>query len=558
MTSIILVDIENTILFNKIKCIKKDINSDSDLKYIALSYRWGEVEAQLVETPDYTARVTAFDLNDFIQLCHYIKNEKDLKHIPYLWIASISFDQENMDLKKGMVDIYKASTYILAVPDLHMKHLMVNSAILEMIDLIKQHSKNIYKEILDYSNDNSYSKDKEDGLPTTSMASTMPILQGEKELRKVYQFLTYLLDEWSNRVWTINELQIAKKKYEQHGTPLKYMFLTLLSQFPMDTFFSFSFNLQPIDNLNERELTYCDVDNGRTLVKYLALRFIKRSFLNMILNSNASRNQDRFTAILPSWKKYSHFIKDENTISNWNITSMMSVRLKLYEIMDLWDKAYLLGTCSNNYSNPILIPTFATLYSMNSSDLFEKNNCDLAYKIYKEAMLNNINAEENERKRIEQYIENYKIENGSIYTENLVNIQLRHYNDHPDQQYISQVQPPKNYYHSDSNYYLTVQSNLYFIRKLESNRFDYAILSNLSLKNEAKKDDWVDYVYLPFFTFAIPDYVHTLPPTNCSGIYLLGNRTQNRWILFKDVDFDSEKYQIGYSFKSDHYIFNII
>ncbi|CAO3638586.1 unnamed protein product [Cunninghamella blakesleeana] len=66
---------------------------------------------------------------------------------------------------------------------------------------------------------------------------------------------------------------------------------------------------------------------------------MQRSHLDMILNSNASRNEDRFNAILSSWNEYSHLIKNKDTISKWNITNMTLVRLKLYEIMDdLWDK----------------------------------------------------------------------------------------------------------------------------------------------------------------------------------------------------------------------------
>ncbi|CAO3638433.1 unnamed protein product [Cunninghamella blakesleeana] len=45
----------------KTKCVKKNMY-DSDLKYIAISYRWGELNEQLVKTPGYTAHITSFDL----------------------------------------------------------------------------------------------------------------------------------------------------------------------------------------------------------------------------------------------------------------------------------------------------------------------------------------------------------------------------------------------------------------------------------------------------------------------------------------------------------------
>ncbi|KAI9300694.1 hypothetical protein BJ944DRAFT_272599, partial [Cunninghamella echinulata] len=118
-------------MYSEIKCVKKKMN-DKDLKYIAISYRWGELNEQLVKTPDYTAHITSFDFQDFIKLCYFIKTEQDLKNIQYLWIDAISINQQDYEQKKEtilkMTDIYKRATYILAVPDLHYTYLQNNPA----------------------------------------------------------------------------------------------------------------------------------------------------------------------------------------------------------------------------------------------------------------------------------------------------------------------------------------------------------------------------------------------------------------------------------------------
>lgn len=53
-----------------------------------------------------------------------------------------------------------------------------------------------------------------------------------------------------------------------------------------------------------------------------------------MIKSNAIINEGRSYTILPSWNKYKHLIKNKNTISSWNITDIVSIGLKLYEIMN--------------------------------------------------------------------------------------------------------------------------------------------------------------------------------------------------------------------------------
>ncbi|CAO3651622.1 unnamed protein product [Cunninghamella blakesleeana] len=59
---LLLVDIKESWEKWNIKSIKKNM-CDYELKYIATSYRWGEVQEQLLKTPDYTAYITSFYLN---------------------------------------------------------------------------------------------------------------------------------------------------------------------------------------------------------------------------------------------------------------------------------------------------------------------------------------------------------------------------------------------------------------------------------------------------------------------------------------------------------------
>ncbi|CAO3651984.1 unnamed protein product [Cunninghamella blakesleeana] len=579
-----------TDLFN-INCIKKniyDIEEEEGLKYIAISYRWGEMNEQLVKTPDYTAHITSFDINDFKLLCRYIEKEKDLKKIRYLWIDAISVDQHHHVRKKETIlkmnEIYKRASFILAIPDLHVAYLMKNPANKEALGFIDKYKKRIYKDILkhhdnhplltavstgtavdsiknvnnnnDNNNNNRKEADDEDEI-------------GEEEtegLKKAYQFLAYLLDDWSNRAWVISEYHIAKEKQRLHGTPLKYTFISLFTYMNEKPFFSYYFdNKNDSDYLNEQEdgdqqykyenntLSNNKVDNAEKFIQFVKTRFTQRSYLDMILNSKATRNEDRFNAILSSWGKYHHFIKNKYTISKWNITDMVSVRLKLYAIMDddLWDKAALLYACSTHFDHYSIHPTFAAGHrSFFHLKLIEKsdNNITLVNERYTKTLLNHINNNNNtnaeEKDYVKKYIHDHYIRtNKPIYTENLTRIQLIH-----------QHYQPHQYHH-----YLSVKANGYFIYKLKDKNawMDENVLSTLSLQDgnsNDENDDCVYYVYIPFFIFNIPEYCH-VPHLRDSGVYLLGNVDINKWILFKYKPgihiFNSS------DFCADDYTFNI-
>ncbi|ORZ04135.1 hypothetical protein BCR42DRAFT_457300 [Absidia repens] len=125
---VVLIDIKKAAENDEIYCIENPLEDD-DLAYVALSYRWGELQETLVDTHlGYIASITSFDLKDFIDLCKMISLESDLQHIKYVWVDAICVDQTNYERRKAtiyqMTNIYEKAKYILAVPDLHLKHLI--------------------------------------------------------------------------------------------------------------------------------------------------------------------------------------------------------------------------------------------------------------------------------------------------------------------------------------------------------------------------------------------------------------------------------------------------
>ncbi|CAO3649886.1 unnamed protein product [Cunninghamella blakesleeana] len=573
---LVLVDLKKTAEGVDIMSVKKNMY-DKDLKYITISYRWGEVTEQLVKTPDYIAHITSFDLSHLRFLCCHINQEPDLKEIPYLWVDAISINQLNHARKKEtilkMSDIYKRATYILAVPDLHYIHLSNNVANADVINLIHKYRNEIYQDIyttshlftissnknynniinnyLANSNTNNtiqhtnvnHSNDKEnderysfieklshkkyidENEELRKEIKALAFKKQSEELKKAYQFLAFLIHDWANRVWVISEYQIAKQKYNQHGTPLKYWFLSLLSTedgVPSNRpFLSYHFInqdvIQPIKDAM-LVLNHPDVDDGQKFNQFLKLTFTQRNHLDMMIRSNATRNEDRFHAILPSWEKYKHLIQDKNTISDWNITDFLSVKLKLFEIMDdtdLWNKARLLYYSSVFNGKPIL-PTFATQYYyviVGEIDAVENSHDHLFLCL---SGLD-INIHEKYNNDIKKYINDYYRQYGSIYKQNLIHLQF-----HKQQQ--------------QQQHHLSLLVNQVFmfpmVPKLEQNE-----LSNYSLNEQ----DGLTLVFVPYFTFDIPELMDLLPLYNnsypvLSGIFLLGNININRWIVYSSFN----------------------
>ncbi|CAO3601447.1 unnamed protein product [Absidia cylindrospora] len=124
---VVLVDIRKAAEDKRIHCVEMPLESE-DLAFVALSYRWGELDEKIVNTKlGYLASVTSFDLEDFYLLCRVMTMEPDLKSIKYVWVDAICVDQTNYERRKAtihrMSNIYEKAAHILAVPDLHRQHL---------------------------------------------------------------------------------------------------------------------------------------------------------------------------------------------------------------------------------------------------------------------------------------------------------------------------------------------------------------------------------------------------------------------------------------------------
>ncbi|CAO3637544.1 unnamed protein product [Cunninghamella blakesleeana] len=519
---IVLVDMNHT-NYENISCIKKNMY-DTNLNYIAISYRWGECNEQLVKTPDYIAHVTSFDLKDFKSLCMFIKKRSDLKHIRYLWIDALSVDQQDQSSKKETIlkmnQIYKRATYILAIPDLHLKYLWENPANMTFIQFMQKYSSLIYHDII-----NDYER---------SNHQVEMLDEDNEEINQAYLFLDYLISDWSNRAWVIKDHQYDFK------------------------FFTYSFHhhhqqkdmILKVEKNEDEDFTnkcYWKVYNTCLFIDSLKQKLTQRHHLDKLLNSKASKNEDRFYAILPSWNKYKYLIKNKNTISKWNITDMTSVILKLYEIMDddLWHKARLLYACSKAYTTSQVLPSFANHYQ--DGYLFLKEIDFINNNSYYNNDSEEEDGEDNPENKIENDSEDDVSEiNGiteSIYTENLTNIRLNNRNHHDP--------------------YLTVKSKIYTIVDIEY-QIDQDILLSYSLNSshgnereeeeEEKGDDDLQVVYIPFFTFTVSNYLY-IDPKCGTGIYLLGNMDKNRWVVAYN-NFGCPSLE-SYSYCFDNYTFNI-
>ncbi|KAI8338694.1 hypothetical protein BC941DRAFT_501817 [Chlamydoabsidia padenii] len=190
------------------------------------------------------------------------------------------------------------------------------------------------------------------------------INQRQEEIVQAVGFLQSLMEDWSNRTWVISEYHIAKKK----TGVMKFWFTQLgcpeLQGLP---FFEFDFKALVDRAPSPREFVSDDHPFTRKVL-YKTRRFhgsmrrrlIKRSFLEMMLETKASKDEDRFHSILPLTPKYKHYIMDRNTIASWGITDLLSVRMKLLEWVDTRDQLNILISCLPPLATRPLFPSFAT------------------------------------------------------------------------------------------------------------------------------------------------------------------------------------------------------
>ncbi|ORZ06265.1 hypothetical protein BCR42DRAFT_496419 [Absidia repens] len=478
---VVLVDIEKASEL-EIHCVEMPLEGNvEELSFVALSYRWGELHETTVDTQlDYLATVTSFNSYDFYRLCKIMTYEPDLKQIKYVWVDAICVNQTNYDRRKAtihqMSNIYAKATYILAVPDLHMRHLMntytehyknieichhyseyiyhliqgnidqLHRLDSQFLDKIKvpadrtlrqllakcttyladgfttrqQHDHNIAhpedaldllceiyhtsllakppRKDLDYIKNQTQQKEEEDGgragdnndddgdpldeslLCYDKVASiileeperrwmkigkidkiwTHELIKRRNAIRKAMEFIEDIIVDWSSRVWVISEYTISKKKNN-----LKYWFIQLSAREMLELpFFTFDFtnpafdavvqktDFAPTKNKTDPNSNPAHLSFHRLVIKQLNTQ----TFFEMIFKSKATKNEDRFYAILPQ-SKYKDRVSQ---VDHWKITTLMSAKLKLFEIMDTrdkWNLLFLSGSRTSSVMHGVL-PSF--------------------------------------------------------------------------------------------------------------------------------------------------------------------------------------------------------
>ncbi|CAO3601280.1 unnamed protein product [Absidia cylindrospora] len=431
---VVLIDLAQTFQARKIQCVEKPLEGDTALEFVALSYRWGEVQETALDIQlDYLATITSFDLDDLYHLCERIAQEPDLQSLNYVWVDAICVDQANLQRRKATIHhmsaIYEKATYILAVPDLHKRHVQaISEAHLEALWYMETHNDYIYHllhedtdqldqldhaflttigapddpqlrhkllkhtdyfadgfttyrpshwpydsmEVLDHvyqqsqvaTDKSDYQRWLDDGQVTAplftskgQMSWRQQIYERNIGIRGGVKFMCDLIVDWSSRVWVMSEYHIAKKKNN-----LKCWFITLSEQSERlpdhGAFFTFDFE----DPAYGAQLQTAPGTAYYVVHLYFHSTLIKQlttqTFFHMMLRSKASKNEDRFYAILPQ-SKY----KDKmNQVSHWQIHSMVDVKLKLFDIMDTNDKVNLLFMSGVHDAKTQVdtLPTFAT------------------------------------------------------------------------------------------------------------------------------------------------------------------------------------------------------
>ncbi|ORZ06500.1 hypothetical protein BCR42DRAFT_427228 [Absidia repens] len=201
------------------------------------------------------------------------------------------------------------------------------------------------------------------------------IQERSTDIQKSVQFLADLIVDWSSRVWVISEYNIAKKKEKK----LKYWFIQLMPA-PMYfchanplTFFEYNFDGSVTASRYDAPYVMAsNVDHLHAKVGRLnpvcarfhhtmSRQLDHQTFLEMMLLSKASKNEDRFYSILPL-SEYKSKLATQHPVDQWNIHTLCSVKLKLYEWMTTVDKLNLLFMSGASTSSNIglVFPTFAT------------------------------------------------------------------------------------------------------------------------------------------------------------------------------------------------------
>jgi hypothetical protein len=195
-------------------------------------------------------------------------------------------------------------------------------------------------------------------------------------VRSVLDFFKYLINDWSDRVWVISEYHISKKKEK-----LMLWFISF-SEYEEDTFEGHSFfeirfpssgGNPPLEEdihsdakdeelKEKKKLAYAStrhmVKHGIDFSNHIKSALIDRHFLELMLRSKASRNQDRFNAVLPISDAHHFYLKDKDTISQWGISNMVSVRMRVRTWFTAEENLTLLYSLWSRACQQITLPSF--------------------------------------------------------------------------------------------------------------------------------------------------------------------------------------------------------
>ncbi|ORZ06442.1 hypothetical protein BCR42DRAFT_159556 [Absidia repens] len=187
---------------------------------------------------------------------------------------------------------------------------------------------------------------------------THALIHRKTVIRQVMQFLADLIADWSTRVWVVSEYTIAKKKNN-----LKYWFMQLSNQTTKGLpFFTYDFTNPAFAGAIEMMPNYNLKDDSnpnplhRLFHHTMSKQLHTQTFFEMMLRSKATKNEDRFYAILP----LSKYVDKLKQVDGWKFKTLMSVKCKLFDIMDTRDKWNLLFLSAVIYfSNGVdVLPTF--------------------------------------------------------------------------------------------------------------------------------------------------------------------------------------------------------
>ncbi|ORZ07373.1 hypothetical protein BCR42DRAFT_426132 [Absidia repens] len=233
---VVLVDIKKTVSDENIHCVEKPL--EGDLKYVALSYRWGEVQETMIDTGvGYSVTITSFAVVDFINLCRMIACEPDLKDMEYVWVDAICVDQNNPIKRKTtiykMSNIYEHANYILAVPDLHLTYLhSLSTKNSEILDDSFRFSEDIY--YLIHGDAKSLAALDEKWLDQHNVPKDPDLRQ---LLTKYTDYFTDGLMTFREHHWAYDHLQVINHLYEVNSKNTETETTTAVSYLDLATWY---------------------------------------------------------------------------------------------------------------------------------------------------------------------------------------------------------------------------------------------------------------------------------------------------------------------------------